>query len=173
MIGRDLSLRAGRRYRHVMPWLLGALLLAPGSALSSETSVVPSEVCIDGNPVQVLTFDELPLEDPVAAKTASLAGVAQSEARISIALGFVAGIALTATGVVFGITGATTDRGSVSRTGAAMTLGGLGLGFSGIFGGRWLMKRSASMADDAIERESMATGRDVRWRTDEEPCDNE
>lgn len=147
------------------------LLLAPGAARAS--SVVPSEACVEGAPFQVLTFDELPLEDPQATSMARQAGWVQAEARASIALGFLAGTGATALGLGFAIVGSTTDRPAMARTGLTLTGVGLAVGFSGVFGGRRLMRQAASLADDAIAREVGATGRSVRWRTEEDPCEYE
>lgn len=167
--------RGPRSPKRAAPLAILALTLAlpAGHARAQSTSVVPSEACIDGDPVQVLSFDELPLEDPRAAETAARAGILQSQSRAAIAVGFLAGTAASITGLTFTIVGATTDRPGMSRSGLTLLGSGLAVGFSGVFGGRALLRRSSELADEAIDREADATGRSVRWRSDEDPCENE
>ena len=148
-----------------------SLALVPRTGLAD--SVVPSEACVDGEPVQVLNFAELPLEDTRARNMAESAGTIQVQGRLILVTTFLTGTVLALGGLT--LAGLRLPAANENPVGRPLVTAGIGIsiGAGGVWAGRWVLGRASGRATTALEAEEEATGREARWRTDEEPCANE
>ena len=147
------------------------LILSPRTALGA--SVVPPEICVEGDPMQLLSYGQLPLSVVGAKEAARRAGMIQQGGRSTILASFALGTVMTLGGISLTTLGSYQGKSRTAQGGLLLTTLGLGIGIGGVFGGQRLLEEARLNADIALPRERDATGAELRWRTAEEPCAND
>lgn len=181
-------------FRAPYPLALG-LCVVLSTPTAMAISFVPPEACIDGEPIQVLNFAEMPLDDPRAREMARDAGDRQERGRRMTLVGLFSGVGLLVVGLT--TTGVGVALSSVAGPGqitssigdlaadvdqetriGKVPVFGLGLGVLGVgvtWGGATLGHRQLEVAtvaaDRALTLEEDATGRSVYWWADAEGCE--